>query len=346
MDNVKLAVIGCGAMARNIHMPVIALSDHIELTVLVDKFLPRARELADEYDVPTVVDDYQEIMDKADAAIVALPNYLHAPVTLDLLRSGMHVLVEKPMALKTGACDEMIKAANNPGAILAVGLVRRFYESSQFVKQMIGSGLLGNIFNFDFQEGTVFSWPVASDFMFRKEAAGGGVLTDIGVHVLDLLLWWLGDYGGVEYYDDAMGGVEADCRLHLRLQCGASGIVELSRTRNLRNTCIICGERGTLEVGNDFNPVVRLKTRSQDVALTGHVMRGSAADKSIRDAFRRQLDDFVNAILYHREPFIPGQEGRRAVELIETCYAVRQPLKQPWMFPEVPGYSVLEDSSS
>jgi predicted dehydrogenase len=342
LSNLKLAVIGCGAITKGIHLPVTALSDQVEVTVLVDKFLPRAHELADKYGVPAVADDYRDVIGQVDAAIVALPNYLHAPVTLDLLRSGIHVLVEKPMALKTSECDEMIEAARNTGAVLAVGLVRRFYESSQSVKKIIENGLLGNILGFDCREGIIYRWAVASGAMFRKETAGGGVFVDMGIHVLDLLLWWLGDYDSVEYYDDAMGGVEADCELYLQLQCGASGVVELSRTRNLRNSWIIRGERGTLEVEKGLNPLIHLETKNQGVVLTGQVTRDDAADKDLRDVFRRQLDDFADAILSHRQPFVPGQEGKRAVELIETCYASRQSLKQPWMFPERPGYGVLE----
>jgi predicted dehydrogenase len=341
LSNLKLAVIGCGAITKGIHLPVTAISDQIEVTVLVDKFLPRARELADKYDVPAVTDDYRDVVGQADAAIVALPHYLHAPVTIELLRRGIHVLVEKPMALKASDCDEMIEAASNTGAVLAVGLMRRFYEASQFVKQVIKNGMLGNIVSFDLREGNIYSWSPASALMFQKET-GGGVLTGIGPHPLDMLLWWLGDYDSVEYYDDAMGGVEADCELYLQLKCGASGVVELSRTRNLRNSWIIRGERGTLEVESGFNPLIPLETKSQGVVLTGQVTRDGTADENLRHVFRRQLDDFADAIRNHRQPFVPGREGKRSVELIETCFASRQPLKQPWRFPERSGYGVLE----
>ena len=71
---------------------------------------------------------------------------------------------------------------------------------------------------------------------------------DIGVHALDLLLWWFGECELVSYRDDSQGGLETDCEVHLRFQNGVTGIAELSRTRNLRNSCVIEGDCGTLTV--------------------------------------------------------------------------------------------------
>lgn len=88
MRNLKLAVIDGGAMARNVHLPISALCEHVGLAYLVDASLPRGRQLADKYDVSSVVDDYRKIIGEADAAIVVLPHDLRAPVTLDLLRNN------------------------------------------------------------------------------------------------------------------------------------------------------------------------------------------------------------------------------------------------------------------
>lgn len=344
MSKLRMAIVGCGAIAKGIHVPVTVLLDQVEVTVLVDKFLPRAHDLADKYGVPVVVDDYRDVIGKVDAAIVSLPNHLHAPVTIDLLQHGIHVLVEKPMALKASECDRMIAAARDADAVLAVGMDCRFFAFSRFFKRFIEDQVLGKILSFDIREGSVYSWSVASDFIFRKEMAGGGVLTDVGIHCLDLLLWWLGDYESVEYYDDAMGGVEADCEVHLRLQCGVSGVIELSRIRDLRNSWIFRGERGTLEFGLGTDPLIRLKTKSNEVDLAGHARWGDMVDTRIQDVFRRQLDDFAEAICSHRVPFVPGEEGRRSVELIEACYAVRQPLKQPWVFLDRLGHGGSEEA--
>src|SRR5439155_27149504 len=108
MSKIRLAIVGCGAVARIHHLPAIALSDQVHAIVLVDQFLPHAHQLAEHYHIPVVADDYWEVIGQVDAAIVTLPNYLHAPVTTDLLENSIHVLVEKPMAIKTSECDNMI----------------------------------------------------------------------------------------------------------------------------------------------------------------------------------------------------------------------------------------------
>ncbi len=330
MKKIKFAIVGCGAIAKA-HLQAIAVSEYAEVTVLVDKVLPRAQLLAGSFHVSSTVEDYKESFGHVDAAIVALPHHLHSQVTTEFLQNGIHVLVEKPMALNTGQCDTMINAAKASNTKLAVGLARRFFDSSRFVKQVIESQVLGDITSFNFHEGIIYKWPIMSDFAFRKET-GGGVLPDIGVHILDLLLWWLGDYDSFEYYDDAMGGVEADCELHLKLKSGATGIVQLSRTRDLRNTCIIQGERGSLEIETKFDSQISLKINDQSLNLTGRAIQEGVAGEKAEDVFSRQLEDFVQAIHHNKQPFIPGKEGKRTVELIETCYGLRQSLKHPWIF--------------
>lgn len=331
MDKIRVAVIGCGAVARVHHLPALRLSDKVQPTILVDKVLNQAKELAARFDVQDTCEDYTDIIGKVDAAVVTLPNFLHAPVATTLLKNGIHVLVEKPMALKTQECDQMIDAARVGGAVLAVGLDYRFFRSSLFVKNVIDNRLLGDIQNIDLRQGVILRWPLTSDYLLRKEKAGGGVLMDFGAHLLDFVLWWFGDYESVTYYDDAVGGVEAECEVHLRLQCGASAIVELSRTRNLRNTCIIQGERGVLEVGIwDFNPPVSLTVNTSGTVFEGRITHNGGTDKNLRDVFRRQVDDFADAIANRREPFVSGAAGRRVMKLIDSCYATRQELVLPW----------------
>src|SRR5579872_287973 len=223
----RVAVVGCGAVAQIHHLPAILASREVEPAVLVDADARRARSLAERSGLGKTVEvmtDYHALAGKVDAAVVALPNHLHAPVSVELLRQGISVLVEKPMAINVRECDEMIAAAAAGRATLAVGLDFRFFDSSLLVRNLLRDGLLGAIRGFDLRQGVIPRWPFATDFLLRKETAGGGVLADFGVHVLDLLLWWLGDWTAVDYRDDAVGGVESDCEMELTLGSGPSAI--------------------------------------------------------------------------------------------------------------------------
>ena len=336
MARLNLAIVGCGAVTERLHLPTVAGMENITVTLLVDRDRPRAEALASHYDVPQVAEDYRQVWDKADAAIVALPHYLHAPVSVALLTHGVHVLVEKPMALSVSECDAMIEAAKHGQAVLAVGLMRRCLWAAQYTKKLLERGTLGRVEHFDIREGRVYNWPVASDFFFRKEKAGGGVLVDTGAHTLDLVLWWLGDVASLEYYDDGYGGVEANCELRLGMQSNARGMVELSRTRRLRNTAIIEGTKGKIEVGMDTNQFSLHLGDHPTVMLSGMVRADDASNAEAQPPtalIRCQLDDWVKAIHNGGTPLASGEQGRQSVALIESCYEKRKQLEFPWVTP-------------
>ncbi len=144
------------------------------------------------------------------------------------------------------------------------------------------------------------------------------------------MLWWLGDYKSLEYYDDSMGGVEADCELRLTLKNGATGVVELSRTRELRNTIIITGENGSVEVQSQFNAEVRLQIAGQESTLTGTPLPANVRRETPTGLFEYQFAGFVDSIRNGAEPLVSGADARRAVALIEAAHACRKPLLFPW----------------
>jgi len=325
----RVAIIGCGAVAKA-HVPTVKECKRSRLTVLCDVDVERARALAQEHDVEHVLEDWNQVVGLADAAIVALPHHLHARASIELLKLGIHVLVEKPMGMSTVECNLMNAAAAEGHAVLAVGLVSRWFGAARHVKRMLDSHLLGRIHHFDVREGMVYSWPVTSDFLFRR-AMGGGVLADLGAHVLDLLLYWLGDYESVDYYDDAAGGAESDCELGLVMKSGAVGVVQLSRTRDLRNTWILEGDQGTLEVMRRHDAELAWRVAGGDVVLDGSFRKDGRAEDPL-ECFRLQWADFLDAIANRRLPFVSGVEGYRGVELIERCRrgAKRRPHTWEW----------------
>jgi predicted dehydrogenase len=329
MRPIRVGVIGAGAAAEGIHLPALARTSGVETVAIVDPSADRLEHVANRFGVPGRYRDHRDAMAHIDAAIVGIPHQYHAPVTVDLLKAGVHVLVEKPMALSTAECDDMIRASEDSGARLAVGLLRRFAPTLRYTKDALDSGLLGTIRSFDVREGMVFRWPVKSAAMFSPRC--GGVLADIGTHVVDLLLWWFGDVAGFQYWDDAAGGVEADAVMHVEMAGGITGRVELSRTRDLRNSCVIRGDRGTLEVGTKTDSTVTLTPIHGTSSLSGRaVLPNQQPPGSLSDLFAWQMADFARAVQTHSSPAVPGSEARRSVAILESCYRRRQRLVFPF----------------
>jgi len=332
---IRIAIIGCGAVTERGHLPAASQIPDCCVTLLVDQNLTRAKELARAYGIAAVSNDYHDAIGQADAAIIALPHNLHAQVSCELMKGGLHILVEKPMAMSSKECDTMIHAAEKMKVVLAVGLLRRFLNCTRFARHVLDHGFLGRIHSFDVREGNVYNWPVQSDFFFRRETAGGGVLLDTGAHALDLVLWWLGDVVDFDYYDDSYGGIEADCELHLKFKSGVKGIVELSRTRDLRNTAIIYGENGIIEVDLRRN-WTKLSLHDNSLSLAGYGYASDlpdATEQQFDDLFKPQLEDWLAAIRGIHPTNVPGVEARHSIDLIEICYAKRRQLKLPWISP-------------
>ncbi len=188
---------------------------------------------------------------------------------------------------------------------------------------MIRSGALGRIDSFDLREGRVLNWPMASDFFSKERLWRCAGEIDIGVHVLDQILWWLGDADSFEYYDDNYGGVEADCEVHLKLKSGVQGIVDLRRPEDFvtRRSFVVSTENW--EVSLTSNHVA---WRFKNAALRGVV---GHADKVVHEPidsqdvstneFAAEHDDFIRAIREGCPPMVCGLEGKKSMALIESC---------------------------
>jgi predicted dehydrogenase len=346
---VTVALIGCGAVSQHQYagsLDTLANEGLAETVAIVDPrpqqltrllgFLPAARPYA----------DLKEMLQqtKPELAIVAAPHRFHEDLTLECLNRGTHILCEKPMALTTAECDRMIKTAQTAERQLAVGHFRRFYSSCEAVREILESRCLGQVKAFRFLEGYHYNWPITSASFFDRREAGGGVLIDTGAHALDLLLWWLGDVDEVYYQDDAMGGIEANCQIQLRMASGVKGIVRLSRDWPLPNSCVFDCEKGWLEYscdvtdrikwglyGASYSMKAELHKDYNDSFRIGESVFVAKPSTQPLDYFTAQLRNVVGAIRGKDSLRVPGTEARKVIALIETCYESRELLPMAWL---------------
>ena len=248
-DSISVVLVGCGAVSRFFYAPsLVALeaSGLLKVEALVDPAPANIEPLAELFPRATKAANLADLPLASRLVVIASPPKFHAPATIHALKNGATVLCEKPMASTVAEAETMVTAARASGSLLAVGLYKRFFPACEALKGLIEKESLGKLQRFTIEEGGKFGWQAASDSFFRKSVTPGGVLLDIGVHVLDLLLWWLDEPEAVRYEDDAMGGQEANCSIELTYRNGARGEVRLSRDWQTRNEYVFYFERGVV----------------------------------------------------------------------------------------------------
>ena len=169
----RIAIIGCGAVTEKKHLPALAASTRVKVTALMDLDAARVDRLADQFDVPVRARTVADLASHADIALVAVPHHLHARVGVEAMAAGLHAFIEKPLATTMADVALLQDAARRHDRRIGVGLVRRQYASFKLAASVLGSGMLGAIQSFDFREGGVYNWPVATDTTFRRKTAGG-----------------------------------------------------------------------------------------------------------------------------------------------------------------------------
>lgn len=192
-DKVRIGIIGCGIGI--FHLEGFAKEPRAEVLALAGLDTERCAMLQDKFDVPRRYGDYSEMLadPDIDAVSIAVPNYLHLPVTLDALAAGKHVLVEKPLARNVVEGQQMIDAAKAAGKILMIIFNRRGRHDVQIVKHEVERGRLGTIYHAKAFWMRRSGIPGLGSWFTSKELAGGGPLIDLGVHALDMGLWILGN---------------------------------------------------------------------------------------------------------------------------------------------------------
>ncbi|MCR4427633.1 MAG: Gfo/Idh/MocA family oxidoreductase, partial [Firmicutes bacterium] len=144
----NVAVIGLG-MGR-VHLRVYSALPDVRILAIADVDRDRLLAYAKEYGVPHAFEDYRDLLalPELDAVSICLPNYLHKPATIDALRAGKHVLVEKPMAMSAAEAEEMLAVAQEHNKTLAVSMNYRWSNGpeSWYLKHLISEGKLGTIY--------------------------------------------------------------------------------------------------------------------------------------------------------------------------------------------------------
>jgi predicted dehydrogenase/nucleoside-diphosphate-sugar epimerase len=346
---IRVALVGCGAVTTGCHLPVLAGHDSVTIAALVDPDRARASALAGQYGGPTVLSSIDELTtDHADAAVIATPAALHAAHAQQLIGRGLHVLVEKPMALSASDARAIVDAADRAGVVLGVGLFRRLLPAVRLFRAALDAGQVGDVLSIDAEVGSTYTWQLTTMAGMMRQHSGGGALADMGPHVVDLMLYICnGVPEFIEYADNGNPGIETESLAKFVIRT-AKGLVparlELSRTRNLRNSIRVEGTQGVVEWTFGERYKVQLSNGRVLVDPVRGTPRPGLVEARWRDeveqgglqGFRDQFDDWISAIEEGRDPELSGRSVVPSVELQEACYRSRTDLQEPWFAEPLP----------
>jgi predicted dehydrogenase len=188
-EPVRIGVVGAGAIAQLAHLPVLSKMRGAKLVAVCDNDRPKARALADRFDIADVYTDIEDLLeeDELHAVVVATPNHLHEPHVLSAIASGKDVLCERPLALTARGVERILNAATRAGRKVFVANNHRFRSDVQALAGFLRGGELGKLTGI--RAGAYHHRRAEQGWRQRRAESGGGAFFDYGLPLLDLALW-------------------------------------------------------------------------------------------------------------------------------------------------------------
>jgi predicted dehydrogenase len=330
---VSVVLVGCGAVTRSYYAPALTrllAAGWVGSVRLFDPKSARTRRVAALLPGAAVALSWADVLNgPEELSIVASPPIAHAGQVRALLEHGKHVLCEKPFVLDRAAGESLVDLARERGLLCAAGMVRRFSRSACLLRQLLSEE---RPIRLVWHEGSPFRWPVDSPAYFAPEA-GNYLLWDIGSHVVDLLVSWLGIPQEIACRDDAMGGTTTNCLLQLEWPDGCSGEVRLSREYDLTGGLVVEQPSGVLTCRNVTDADVLLGSQEAAAADFEQRIPGAAepAGRTFADCFELQLKNVLAAVRGTAPLWAPAEDVLGGVGTLTTAATGSRLLESPWL---------------
>ena len=334
MDKVRVGIIGSGGIAQGQHMPAFAKQPSAEIVAVCDANETAAKDAAKKFSVPHVFSDYKQMLKSngLDAVSICTPNYLHAEPAIAALQAGIHVIVEKPIAMNAGEASAMVEAGRKAGRKLCVIQNHRFGAAGACMKRFTSAGDMGEMY---FAKVTatrrrgIPGWGVFT----QKDKQGGGPLIDIGVHALDLCLWLLGHpkpvaasgqcytkfgtrdglVGLFGAWDPKIYTVEDFAIGLVRFDNGSTLVLESSFAANIEHDVFNVEILGT-DGGCQLSPLKMFREERQTLLDVTPVFLPQIP------GHETEIRLFVESIINDTAPPVPGEEALMTTKILDAIY--------------------------
>lgn len=340
---VRLGLIGCGGICRGVHVPAYRKDSRVEVVALCDIVPDRtARLVRDAFPAAQACTDYRELLARPDidAVDICTPNHLHSEIAIAAFQAGKHVMCEKPDATDPVKAEAMKAAAEQAGKLLMVMRNNRFTDASKMARRFIEAGKMGEVYAARCGWQRRRGIPGRGGWFTTRALSGGGPLIDLGVHMIDLAIWLMGnprpvavsgntyckfadnqtssDSANAQFGDRVADGtfdVEDLAMGQIRFENGALLQIEFSWASNVKTETRFVELRGTkaglewrdgaLEIfGESDGQLVDLKP-------SGLIIDGGHA---------RNLTNFIDVLLGQAEPCFQPQQGVDMIRILDALY--------------------------
>ena len=355
-EPLKVGVIGAGSIADMGHFPSINAMANTRLEATCDPIEANRDRARTKWAVPHVFDDYRKLLDlDLDIVIVASPNVYHHEQATAALKAGKHVIIEKPFACTNTEAWDIVHTAERYNRKVMVGCNYRFWEQHLIAKDLIKSGFIGDVKMGSSKSHEAWSLyhEMISATRFRQDPklAGAGAIFDLGSHMTDLLIWLMGKKPArvcgtaVNLTKPDSYTVLDDCvYIQIEFEDGTRGMVDLNRfSPAVTQGCEILGTEGTIltssEAQNPYQsaPLAVYTNIDYNWEDLPEIIRDYrypqtfwAADNFDRPlkkrwvaiypprgwAYKKMLEQFVDAIVNDHEPLIKAEDGAWTMEVL------------------------------
>lgn len=341
---IRLGVIGAGNIAA-VHIEQFQrLPEQCAVVAITDVNVELARSRAEQFRIPHVYGSIEELIasPEIDAVIICVPNRYHAPYTVQALQAGKHVLLEKPMGVNLEAAREILRASKASSGVLMIAHQMRFEAVPMQIRERIERGELGKIYT------AKAGWlrrkgiPGWGSWFTQKEVSGGGPLIDIGVHMLDLSLYLMGNpkpvaVTGATYAEfgpkrrgiggwgtpnwDGVFDVEDLATAMIRMEDGSTLTLDVSWAVHMDTDSApfvhLMGSEGGASYRGDAGKLLS----EQDDQLVDIPLQAPAEDEGARLRMSRH---FLECIREGKEPLIPVLSGYTTNLILDAIYRSSQ----------------------
>jgi len=320
---VRVAVVGAGHVAQVAHMPAYKRNPNAELVAVVDDDPVKARRIKDQFGFSEWYEDIGDMLKQSnvDAVDICTPNFLHAPMAIAALRSGRHVLCEKPLARTLAEAEQMVAAAEKYGRYLMVAYNNRYRDDVAALAKLIKGKELGDVQIIkagwlrragEWQDRT---------WLMERHKAGGGALLDLGASLMDLAVYLANVKKPTSvtcstFGKKGRGGVEESACAMVRFAGGACLMLEVNwNLREPRDVIYlhVYGSRGAAILSP-----LQIHKSVQGVLV--NVTPAIEKKNFFQQGYQYEIDHFVECVQKGKQPATQGKDALEVLRILDAMY--------------------------